>query len=83
MSEGLAQGPYLVARVRFEPATLQMQGTELTTKPPLFGLIASHIDGPNLTEASQETSDERHDIRVKIYIHMLFLHLTSGSLSEY
>ena len=24
----------MAARVRFEPATLQMQGTELTTEPP-------------------------------------------------
>ena len=29
-SEGLAQGPYLAARVEFEPATLQVQGTEST-----------------------------------------------------
>ena len=34
MSEGLAQGPYLVARVGFELATLQTQGTKLTTEPP-------------------------------------------------
>ena len=34
-SEGLAQGPYVVARVGFEPVTLLMQGTELTTEPPL------------------------------------------------
>jgi len=27
-SEGLAQGPYVVARVAFEPATLWMQGSE-------------------------------------------------------
>ena len=33
-SEGLAQGPYGVARVGFEPATLQTQGTELTTELP-------------------------------------------------
>ena len=32
-SEGLAQGPYVVARVWFEPATLRMQGRELTTEP--------------------------------------------------
>jgi len=25
----------MVDRVRFEPATLRMQGTELTTEPPL------------------------------------------------
>ena len=31
VSEGLAQGPYVLARVRFEPATPWMQGTELTT----------------------------------------------------
>ena len=28
VSEGLAQGPYVVARVGFEPATLQTQDTE-------------------------------------------------------
>ena len=38
MSEGLAQGPYVAARVEFEPATLQIQGTELSTEPqcPLY-----------------------------------------------
>ena len=34
MSEGLAQGTYVAFRVVFEPATLQTQCTELTTKPP-------------------------------------------------
>ena len=33
-SEGLAQGPYMAARVGFEPATLWTQGNELTTEPP-------------------------------------------------
>ena len=35
VSEGLAQGPYMAATVHmgFEPATLRMQGTELTTVP--------------------------------------------------
>src|SRR6218665_310699 len=33
VSEGLAQGPYVAARVGFKPATLQMQDTELTTEP--------------------------------------------------
>ena len=32
-SEGLAQGPYVEARMRFEPATLRTQGTEPTTEP--------------------------------------------------
>jgi len=27
MSEGLSQGPYMVARVGFEPATFRVQGT--------------------------------------------------------
>ena len=36
-SEGLAQGPYVVARVRFKSATLLMKGTELTTEPPRPG----------------------------------------------
>jgi len=29
MSEGLAQAPYVVARVGFEPATFRTQGTKL------------------------------------------------------
>src|SRR6218665_1358893 len=33
-SEGLAQGPYVVARVGFEPATFHTQGTEPATEPP-------------------------------------------------
>ena len=33
MNEGLAQGPCVVARVGFEPATLGTQGTE-PTEPP-------------------------------------------------
>ena len=37
MSEGLAQGPYMAARVVFEPATLQAQGTDLITEPPQQG----------------------------------------------
>src|SRR6218665_1626495 len=32
-SEGLAQVPYVAARVGFEPATFRTQGTEPTTKP--------------------------------------------------
>ena len=32
-SEGLAEGPYVAARVGFEPVTLQIQGIELTTEP--------------------------------------------------
>ena len=34
MSEGFALGPYMLARVGFEPATLRTYGTELTTEPP-------------------------------------------------
>ena len=34
VSEGLAQGPYVVAGVGFEPATLLTPGTELTTERP-------------------------------------------------
>src|SRR6218665_3595441 len=33
-SEGLAQGPYMGARVRFEHATLRTQGIEPTTELP-------------------------------------------------
>ena len=31
MSEGLAQGPYMAARVGFEPATFRTHGTEYAT----------------------------------------------------
>ena len=34
VSEGLAQGPYMVARVEFKPATLQTKGVESTNEPP-------------------------------------------------
>jgi len=37
VSEGLAQGPYVAARVLFEPVTFWMQGTEPTTEPPCPG----------------------------------------------
>ena len=33
MSEGLAQGPYVVVSVGFEPATIRTEGTALTTEP--------------------------------------------------
>ena len=34
MSEEFAQGPYVVASVGFEPATVQTQGTKLNTELP-------------------------------------------------
>jgi len=34
MSEGLAQGPYVVARVWFKPVTFWTQGTKPTAEPP-------------------------------------------------
>jgi len=34
VTEGLAKDPYVAAGVAFEPVTLRMQGTELTTEPP-------------------------------------------------
>ena len=33
-NEGLAQGPYVVASLTFEPATFRTEGAELTTEPP-------------------------------------------------
>ena len=33
-SEGLAQGPYVAARARFETATLWTKGVESTNAPP-------------------------------------------------
>jgi len=35
VSEGLAKGPYVAARVRFKPTTFWMQGTKLIIEPPL------------------------------------------------
>ena len=42
-SEGLAQGPYMVARVGFEPATLRMEGIALTTDPPCPTIELNHV----------------------------------------
>ena len=39
LSEGLAQGPYVAARVGFEPTTLRMKDDELTSEPPHPTLI--------------------------------------------
>ena len=39
MSERLAQGPYMAARVGFETATLRTQGTEVTTEQPRLTII--------------------------------------------
>jgi len=42
MSEGLVQGPYMAARVGFEPASLQTQGIKLTTESPCPSLKTLH-----------------------------------------
>ena len=34
VSEGLAQGPYVAARVGVEPMTLRMKGVDSTKAPP-------------------------------------------------
>jgi len=34
MSEGLAKGRYVAARVGFKPMTISTQGTKRATKPP-------------------------------------------------
>jgi len=47
-SEGLAQGPYVMARVGFERATLRMQGAELTTESP-----HPTKDEPGLTQVAR------------------------------
>jgi len=39
VSEGLAQGPYVSARVGFEPPPLRTQGTELPKEPPRHTLV--------------------------------------------
>jgi len=54
-SEGLAQGPYVVARAAFEPATLRTKGDGSSNEPPcplhaLFGITESkHSDVGTLT----------------------------------
>ena len=35
-SEGLAQGPYMAARARFEPTTHRTKGVDSTNEPPWF-----------------------------------------------
>ena len=37
-SEGLAQGPYVAARARFERTTLRMIGVESINEPPILTL---------------------------------------------
>ena len=44
MSEGLAQGDYVAARVGFEPATHRTQSTERTTKPPRPTSVSISLD---------------------------------------
>jgi len=39
----LAQGPFMAARVGFEPATFQTQGTELTTNPHRPTYVCIHM----------------------------------------
>ena len=43
MSEGLAQGPYVAARVGFEPMTLRTKGDESTNEPPRPTVYHHHI----------------------------------------
>ena len=57
VGEELAQGPYVAARVGFEPATLlRTQGTEPTTEPPcptrsITTENTSKCDKPNLVKS--------------------------------
>ena len=50
MGEGLAQGFDVAARVGFEPATLRMQGTELTSESsrPARDMCMNRSDYPNI-----------------------------------
>ena len=64
MSEELAQGPYVVARVGFEPATLRTQSTELTTEPlsPIhfcYKGLKMHKDTPKLNAKSPKTKSPK------------------------
>ena len=43
MSVGLAQGPYMAARVGFEPAILRTQGIKVTTEPKRQSLSTLYI----------------------------------------
>ena len=41
---GLAKGPYMAARVVFEPATLMTQGTEQGIEPPRLTNVSAYIN---------------------------------------
>ena len=59
-SGGLAQGPYVAATVRFEPATFQTQGTKPVTEPwrPTSKLLVNLMDSRNsVFSESNFTSD--------------------------
>jgi len=45
VSEGLAQGNYVAARVGFEPATFQTEGTEPHTEPPRPATLVGSVLG--------------------------------------
>jgi len=48
-SEGLAQGPFVVAKAEFEPTTLQTKGDEPTNEPPRpTTQLLSHIYSSNV-----------------------------------
>ena len=59
MNEGLAQGSYLAAKVGFKPATLQTQGTKLTTEPPCPTIILDIYIAP-----LQETYSEALSVQL-------------------
>ena len=52
MSEGLAQGPFVAARVGFEPETLRTEDTELTTEPPGLTIMLTYL--PTKTKRSAQ-----------------------------
>jgi len=54
MTKGLAKGPYVAARVGFEPATFQTQGTKPKTEPPRPKCIQSALAHTKLNVITNE-----------------------------
>ena len=57
MSKGLGPGPYVEARVGFDPSELLTQGTELITEPPQCSISIIFSVGPHLCLVTTEDVD--------------------------
>ena len=60
-SEELPQGPYMAARVGFEPATFQKQGIEPTTEPPCQHKDNTKVNGIRTHDHSDQGDECIHE----------------------